>query len=123
MMEWRVPGYYPHRLYKEIAWHDEYGVAGWTRTPATIETAEVISSEINNGLHAPVLDLDMDAFLVPSSTPGHSHLYIDKAMTWRKYKRLLRALARAGVIEKGYAKASIRRKHTAVRCPWIKKES
>lgn len=119
----KIPGNYWHFLYKDIKWQDEYGQGGWTRNPANPDDAEVVSSEIYGGLHCPVLDIDIPAFLIPSSTPGHSHLYIDHPMKWRKYKRLLRALARAGIVEKGYVKASIYRKHTAVRVPWVKKES
>lgn len=124
MIEDRViPGGNHHVLYKDIRFQDEYGVGGWKRSPATIEDAQVVSSEIGNGIHCPVLDIDFPAVLVPSSTEGHFHLYLEKPMTWWRYRRLLRALAYAGVIEKGYAKASIRRRHTAVRVPWLKKEA
>lgn len=67
--------------------------------------------------HAPVLDLDFPAVLIPSSTPGHFHLYLDKPMEWSKYETLLHALADAGVIERGYANASIARRATFVRDP------
>lgn len=120
-MRANIVGSSSRELYKEIQWQDEYGFAGWTRTPAEIDDAEVVSSEIGAGRHAPVLDIDVPAFLIPSSTEGHSHLYIDVPMSWRRYKRILRALAKAGVVEPGYVKASIRRKHTAVRVPWKKK--
>lgn len=112
----------PRLLYKDIQWYDEYGETGWTRTPATLEDAEVISSEIGGGMHCPTLDLDVPHALVPSSTPDHSHLYVDVPMTWRQYKRFLRVCAQVGILEKGYVRASIRRKHTAVRVPWKKKE-
>ena len=73
--------------------------------------------------HFPVLDLDVPAHLVPSSTSGHSHLYIDKLLSWDQYKELLTALAKAGIIEDGYAGASIARGHTAVRLPWKRKKA
>lgn len=73
------------------------------------------------GWHYPVLDLDLPVYVVPSSTPGHSHLYIDHLMTWEKYVALLRALADAGLVEEGYVKASIARGHTALRLPWVRK--
>jgi hypothetical protein len=85
--------------------------------------AHLVSSELSDsnhgssGLHAPTLDLDMEASLIPSSTPGRYHLYIDHPLTWRKYKRLLRALARSGIIEKGFVRASIKRKRTQLRTP------
>jgi hypothetical protein len=43
-------------------------------------------------------------------------------MPWHTYKRLLVALADAGVIEHGYANVSVARRFTALRLPWIKKE-
>lgn len=83
----------------------------------------LISSEVDDGtgLHMPVLDIDFAAELVPSRTPGHFHLYLDKPMTWGTYRNLLRALADAGVIEPGYASASIERGATFVRKPGVPK--
>lgn len=74
--------------------------------------------------HALVLDIDHPAWLVASSTPGHFHLYIDVpgGIPWPDYVNLLNTLAKCGVIEEGYAGASIRRGHSDVRLPWIKKE-
>lgn len=84
--------------------------------------ANLVSSTIpNTNLHAPVLDIDYSAALIPSSTKGHYHLYLGVPMTWRKYKRLLKALAKAGVIERGYYRASKARKATFVRKPGVVK--
>lgn len=63
------------------------------------------------------------ATLVPTSTPGHSHLYLDAKIPSLPYFRLLVALARVGVIEPGFARAAIHREHSAGRLPWIKKGS
>lgn len=93
------------------------------RVEACIEKADVVSSELPNGLHAPCIDIDVPIRAIPSSTPDHWHLYIEKPMTWWKYKRLLRALVAAGVVEKGYYQASKARKGTHVRLPWVKKAS
>lgn len=71
--------------------------------------------------HRPVLDLDFPAYVVPSSTDGHCHLYLDRAMSWETYRTLLHALAAAGVLEQGYVGASVDREHTTVRLPWVKK--
>ena len=71
--------------------------------------------------HRPVLDLDIPAFLVPSSTPGHSHLYLDVKMDDAIFWRLLEVLADAGVLEPGYVRACKSRGYTSVRLPWIKK--
>ena len=71
--------------------------------------------------HRPVLDLDIPAFLVPSSTPGHSHLYIDHEVPDDVFWRLCDALAEAGILQEGYVSASKSRGYTSVRLPWIKK--
>lgn len=93
------------------------------REPAdTWEEANAISSEIaGTNMHAPVLDLDYSAELVPSSTPGHFHLYLNRAVTWPAYKKLLLALAECGLIEDGYVSASIDRQATFVRKPGVTK--
>jgi hypothetical protein len=72
--------------------------------------------------HYLMIDLDVPAFLVPSTHPGHSHLYVEQEIPWRDLEHLLRALAACGVIEQGYAAASIDRKSTTLRLPWIAKE-
>lgn len=86
--------------------------------------AHVITSQIVNRklVHMPVLDIDIAHQYYPSTTEGHAHLYIDKVMSWREYKALLKALEAAGIIETGYYRASVGRKYTSVRLPWIKKE-
>lgn len=91
-------------------------------TTEDIAEAHVITSNhLETGKHRPILDIDFPARLIPSSTPGHFHLYLDKEMEWDAYERLLRALGRAGIIEPGYASASIERQYTSVRLPWIRK--
>lgn len=71
--------------------------------------------------HRPVLDLDFPAVVVPSTTPGHGHLYLDKVLTWSQYVELLEVLGRVGILEPGYVSASIAREFTSVRLPWVKK--
>lgn len=92
----------------------------------SIDEAEIIlSHEIDSDPweHRPVLDIDFPVHVVPSSTPGHFHLYLNKKMTWGKYKNLLRALMEAGILESGYVIVSMERGYTSVRLPWVKKES
>ena len=86
--------------------------------------ANVVSSDsrINPDVHYPVIDLDVPVYLVPSSTPGHSHLYINVGMSFEEYAQILRALTEAGVVEEGYGEASFRRGRSDVRLPWIQKE-
>lgn len=72
-------------------------------------------------MHRPVLDIDIPVKVVPSGTPGHCHLFIDIAMSWADYEKLLWALAAAGIVEEGYVHASVRRGHTSVRLPHVRK--
>lgn len=93
-------------------------------TGVDVGAANVITSAVaGTELHKPVLDLDLPAKLLPSSTPGHFHLLIDKEMTWETYARLLDALVDAGVVEPGFVNASRARGYTAVRLPWVHKNS
>lgn len=73
--------------------------------------------------HAVVLDIDHPAWLIPSTTPGHYHLYIDVpgGIADQAWRRLLDALAYCNIIEPGYAKASKARGFTSVRLPWVQK--
>lgn len=90
-----------------------------------IDDANSVSSRIKDdvfGFHKVVIDLDMDAALIPSTTPGHHHLIIDRALPWPAYKRLLEALKDAGLIEEGFYRAAVERGASWVRTPWTKKE-
>lgn len=94
------------------------------RYPSTnIKDVNIISSLVDGkpGIHRPVIDLDLSAALIPSSTHGHYQLYIDRELPWEIYLDLLRAMERAGIIQPGYLAASEERGHTAVRLPWVKK--
>lgn len=86
------------------------------------DEANLVSSETIHGDHMPVLDLDVRAFLVPSSTPGNSHLYINHNMLWEDYVKLITVMAEVGILEEGYVKASIARGATFVRRPGVYKE-
>ena len=90
-------------------------------------TAEIITSEAGTDrrgrtLHAPVIDLDCRAWVVPSPTPGNFHLYIDKLVPHDKYLELLDIFANCGIVEPGYAGASRSRGYSAVRLPWVDKQ-
>jgi hypothetical protein len=65
--------------------------------------------------------MDFPSWVLPSSTPGHFHLYIDNLITWRQYRRVLRAFYRAGMLEKKYVVASRGARATMVRVPWLRK--
>lgn len=88
-----------------------------------LKDANLITSMVpDSKAHKLVIDIDLPAVLLPSSTPGHFHLFIDKEMDWDVYVQLLRALVAAGIVQSGYLNAAERRMHTAVRLPWIRKE-
>lgn len=91
-----------------------------------VERVDVVpfngGADKNYELHLPVLDLDYDVQLVPSSTPGHFHLYLNRPVSWGQYVKVLRALAEAGLVEHGWAEASIRQGASFVRKPGEPKE-
>lgn len=72
--------------------------------------------------HQPVLDIDFPAALVPSTTPGHFHLYLNHTMTWGDYSKLLGVLHEVGIIEDGFYKMAMKREQTFVRMPGVKKK-
>lgn len=67
--------------------------------------------------HVPMFDLDVPAYLIPSSTPGHSHLYIDAAITTEQYARILEALCSAGLVQVAWAEKVGRPHGTLLRAP------
>jgi hypothetical protein len=129
MEDWRLPRV--HRLVKELsAPGDDYS-GGSDGRLASEQEANTVTSELvgqrsavskDLSLHAPVLDIDFGAQLIPSSTPGHFHLYFEKAMTWDNYCGLLKALGNVGILEPGYVKASLRRGYSSVRKPDVYKQ-
>jgi hypothetical protein len=91
--------------------------------PAPLSESNLVCSDRkDDDLHIPILDVDMPAMLLKSSTYGHYHLYIDKPMSWENYCKLLDVLAEVGILEQGYVDVSKKRKRTQVRTPWTKKE-
>ena len=104
-------------MFKVTKWDEDSSV------PFSQEETDESSSirEDADDSHALLLDLDVPAWLIPSSTEGHSHLYVDVKIPSRHYWPLLDALADAGVIQRGYANSSKHRGGTALRLPWVKK--
>lgn len=72
-------------------------------------------------MHFPVLDIDVEHVLVPSSTFGHSHLYFNVGCRWEDYVEFLQAAAKIGILEEGYVNSAIERGYTTARLPWVKK--
>jgi hypothetical protein len=114
----------PGQVLHNVESFGSYDAEGRDRYVTTnLDEAHVTTSMVaGSEMHRVVLDIDMAAVLLESSTPGHHHLYIDHSMTWEDYERLLEVMADVGLLEVGYVGASKARKHTAVRLPWIRKE-
>lgn len=74
--------------------------------------------------HLFMVDIDHPCFLVPSTTEGHHHLYIDVpgGVRQREFFDLMGAMAHAGIVEPGYVEASMDQGHASLRPPWVKKE-
>lgn len=89
------------------------------RRVVSAEEANCVSSLLEDGRHAPVLDLDVPHEYRASSTPGHGHLLIDVSLSWREYRRLLKALGRAGILEPGYVSSALKRRHNEARLPHV----
>lgn len=85
--------------------------------------ANLVSSELENLHHLPVIDCDFPIQAVPSSTPGHYHLYIDKELSWVQYKALLDGMLDAGLIQQNWYKNAIEHKRTYVRMPHVRKSA
>lgn len=108
---------------------DDYEEGGGDRQATTdLSLANVVSSIDRDSVpgkrwtrHYPVLDLDIPAHLVPSTTPGHSHLYLDVPVSEDAFWKMCEALAEAGVLHSGYVSACRSRGYTSVRLPWVKK--
>lgn len=85
-------------------------------------SGELVSSHVEGtNLHAPILDLDFPHHYIPSTNPGHGHLYLDVPMSRLRMIFLLWALRVAGVIEQGNWWWSLRRGGTFVRVPGVQK--
>lgn len=122
-----IPSEYSHILRKVKRWRDDYN--GKDRQELQpihdFADADLVSSEVMYapGYHTLMLDIDYHCAVIPSSTEGHHHLYLDKLLEWSAVQEILEVLAKHGVIEHEYADMSIRDKATFLRVPWRKKGS
>lgn len=129
--------YKTNKLFKVFKWAGDSSEPHGTNPTDIEETTDLNEADIVTSMmrtdklgfsayrptHTFVVDLDTPATLVPSSTPGHSHLYIDTPMTWDRYLAVLEAMAAAGILERGYVGASKARGFTAVRLPWVRRNA
>jgi hypothetical protein len=118
---------YPHEYYRLLEKTGDSDDENWVTDikVTSLDEAEVITSAITegpfSGEHTIMLDIDVPARLVPSTTPGNSHLYIDVPVKWDDYLDIMYALKQAGILQRGYYRASRKRGCTVLRLPWVKK--
>jgi len=113
---------------KRLFWHKEVLFSSETpvddgKDPVLVEQpdANLVGSLTDEGKHMPLLDIDYDAQLLPSSTPGHFHLYLNKGVDWDKYQKVLIAMGEAGLIQKGFMDWSLKRGQSFLRPPGVMK--
>lgn len=117
---------------KPLAFYDAFASPSPYPDVATIDSLAALTDiadrhilshvhAVGVGMHRPVIDIDLPVKVVPSSTPGHHHLFIDAPMEWATYLNLLDAMAAAGIVEPGYVTATRERGYSTVRLPWVRK--
>lgn len=138
--DWLRHAYDAMSKYRGIAWDGAYdddndqSINDDREEIPTLAGAEAVGSKIHEPeliiedgqlkweqLHTVALDIDCGAILIPSSTPGHGHFMAHVTCTWEDYAEFLRAAAKIGLIEEGYLNASLERRETYLRLPWIRK--
>jgi hypothetical protein len=70
-----------------------------------------------------VITLNVPVELVPSSTAGHFHLYIDREITWANYRWLLLAMRDAGLIGQDFCTMCLGSLQSFVRKPNVTKQA
>lgn len=80
-------------------------------------TGTILGSLLPDGMQLPIFDLDFDCRLVPSRTPGHFHLYINKPLDEFKYLNILRSLAQAGIVQEAWVNRLDTHDRTFLRLP------
>lgn len=115
-----------YAIARKVAPQHPWDYTAWARVEketGTLKRADIVNSTRKNGEgHSLILDIDYPVY-VSRSTNGNSHLFLDlpDALSTEALKEILEVLGRHGVIEEGYASASIERGYTSVRRPGRKK--
>lgn len=90
------------------------------------EESNVVSSRLGDDeallrAHMPIVDLDYPHEYVPSSTPGHAHLYLNVEIGRARWICLMLGLWIGGVVSRNYMLWSFRRMANYARQPWVSK--
>lgn len=106
-------------------------MSGWRygRLLKALHKAGLVSTDRSRILNSDRLDRATFNLIVPaalSTSLGqdrshgdtYTNLYLDAPMTWRTYKRLMKALVAADIIGSFWVKSAIRRGETRVEVPW-----
>lgn len=109
------------RLYFRVDSLNDPSAGKEIRHSVPLDEANLVASLRGDGLHSPAFDIDSPVHVVASSTTGHYHLYLERPITWRSYRRLLRALRDAGYVEDAVYWRSLDRGATFLRLPWVRK--
>jgi hypothetical protein len=84
--------------------------------------ANLISSKTRSDTQRPIIDLDFPHTYVPSNTPGHAHLYLNKEISQWRWFILMVGLYIGGVVDKGGFWWTLRRRSNFVRLPGVLKD-
>jgi hypothetical protein len=81
-----------------------------------------VKRETPRHYHWVMLDLDMDAMLIPSSKSGHHHLYLEHVLDEEQMEKLLTVLVEVGIVNKGVKALQWDvDKELTLRLPWVRK--
>lgn len=98
-------------------WGNEEDV-DWTRRAPNCVTSFCPETST----HRLVLDLDFECRLIPSSSPGCYHLYLDGIdMSYAHAGKVVRAMTVAGILEQGFGRNMARDSQLCVRAENVKK--
>lgn len=75
----------------------------------------------DGGAAATLFTLNVGAKLLPSSTEGHFHLYIDHETTWNKFLQLMGVMYAAGFLGLDYFQMCVQSEMSFVRKPGVTK--
>lgn len=96
--------------------------------PGSLDELNALSTQLGlearsggkRDLHDPwPLRLQVPTDLIASTR--NAHCYMEARLSWDTYQQVLVALVRAGVVERGYLRASQRRGQSFLRLPWVEK--